>query len=454
MKKLFYSAAIAALALTACAKVETIDNTSGTPVGFSAYTGKSVTKAGATGELTTTGLQTTGFGVFAYQTTGNYVASGEGAIEPNFMYNQKVTYSASTWGYTPVKYWPNQIKNGNTDAQSTPATATQADKVSFFAYAPYVKVGVDSGDNTTHGKPVDELGALITPNPSGILEVTKNNVTGDPKITYAVTDDLDNQVDLVWGVAYANSTNPTETWNTVDAETTVTLYPGKPFLNLQKPAIGTDIHFYFRHALAQINLQAVAAYNQVAAGGEAKNNVKITINQVTLSVPNMKNKAILNLNNTEKNTPLWGAAEGTTNNNTLTLTVANANINPVLVYQGTQVQTNTGVVVPAVLPSTDPYVIKDGKYFTVLPNNGTSTTIQVTVDYYVTTPDNSLASGYSQVRNTISHPVTFSSGLAGGYKYTIKMILGISEVKMSGEVSEWEVGSTQSVDLPQNQAGA
>lgn len=248
MKKLFYSAAIAALALTACAKVETIDNTSGTPVGFSAYTGKSVTKAGATGELTTTGLQTTGFGVFAYQTTGNYVASGEGAIEPNFMYNQKVTYSESTWGYTPVKYWPNQIQAGNTDAQSTPATATQADKVSFFAYAPYVKVGVDSNTSETHGKPVDALGALITPNTSGILEVTKNNVAGDPKITYAVSQSLDDQVDLVWGVAYANSNNATESWSTVDAGTTVTLYPGKPFLNLQKPAIGTDIHFYFRHA--------------------------------------------------------------------------------------------------------------------------------------------------------------------------------------------------------------
>ena len=40
---------------------------------------------------------------------------------PNFMYNQEVTYSAGSWGYSPVKYWPNNEEN----------------TISFWAYSPY-----------------------------------------------------------------------------------------------------------------------------------------------------------------------------------------------------------------------------------------------------------------------------------------------------------------------------
>ena len=418
-------AAVAALVLSACAKIETETPVVDEPIAFGAYAGNALTKAGAYGELTNTLLQD-GFGVFAYQTTG-----AAAIATPNFMYNTKVY--GNPFSYDIIKYWPNQIQAGNTDGQ--PATAFQADKVSFFAYAPYVA----HTDATT-----GEVSGIA----EGIIALTTNTTSGDPKVTYKVSNDLEKQVDLCWGVAYANSDNATENWPTV-AGTNVSLKPGFPFLGLQKPAIGTPIHFYFRHALAQINLKAVAAFNQVAAGGTAQDNVKITIKQVELSVPGMTDKAILNLNNTAKNTPKWEAADGATNDNTLSLTVAQTNINTDLVYQGTQVQTNTGVVAPAVAPATDPLVIKDGKYFTVLPTDA-STTITVKVTYYVTTPDTDLALGYSQVENVISKGVTFSSGLIAGTRNTIKMILGISEVKFEAEVSDWNDGSPVDVNLPLN----
>lgn len=66
-------------------------------------------------------LQSAGFGVFAYYTEDN-LWNGASSPIPDFMYNQQVTYTATTWQYSPVKYWPND------DTKKY---------VSFFAYAPY-----------------------------------------------------------------------------------------------------------------------------------------------------------------------------------------------------------------------------------------------------------------------------------------------------------------------------
>ena len=61
-----------------------------------------------------------------------------------------------------------------------------------------------------------------------------------------------------------------------------------------------------------------------------------------------------------------------------------------------------------------------------------------------------LVGGYSRVENVISHDVTFADGFAAGTKNTIKMILGISEVKFVAEVENWTNGDTGEVDLPIN----
>ncbi len=406
-------AAVAALALTACAKFETEKPVVDEPIAFGAYAGNALTKAGAAGEETTTTLQTNGFGVFAYQTTGDYSASAT----PNFMYNTKV--STASWTYSPIKYWPNQIQNGNTDSQ--PATAYQADKVSFFAYAPHVAAtaatGVPTGDVT-----------------SGITALTTNATAGDPKVTYKVTNDLDNQVDLLWAVSKGAA------WTNV-AGTTNTPTSGKPYLNLQKPAIGTAIHFYFKHALAQLKLQAVAAYNQVEAGGTAKNGVKITIKEVVLTVPGMTQTATLNLNNTTADTALWENASGSTD---LTLTVSGDNLNAALKDGGAV----TAASQPAGVTGTATDVIVSGKYYTLIPK-AASTTVNVKVTYYVTTDDTDLVGGFSRVENVISKDVTFAK-FDAGTKNTIKMTLGISEVKFEAEVENWADGTTQTVDLPIN----
>lgn len=416
MKKLFLLAATAALILTSCAKIDNLrydieDQLS--PVDFGVYVTQ--TKAGKTGEMVTDSLKKSGFGVFASQTTGNYNNASD---KMNFMYNQAVTWDTDHWTYSPVKYWPNQIQAGNTDSQSPNAQATAAHKVSFFAYAPYVETA--SGD-------------------FGITAITANSATGDPKVTYTVSNDLDKQVDLVWGVSHG------ATWTNVAGGTnTPTL--GLPYLNLQKPAIGTAIRFYFKHALSQLTLTAQAAYNQTTAGGTAQNGVKITISQVQVTVPGMYTSAALNLNNQDANTPLWESAAGSAD---LSLTISGSNVNTTVKDLGDEDAADQ----PTGVTGSKTNVIKDGKYYTIIPKAG-SVTVTVKVTYYVTTDDTKLADGHSRVENVIQQTVTFPSGFAAGTKNSINMILGISEVKLEAEVDPWTTGSDVDINLPLNVSGS
>lgn len=68
----------------------------------------------------------TSLGVLAYLTQGS--SFNALSSTPNFMYNQEVTKAtgASTWEYTPTKFWPT---NSN-------------DKITFFAYAPHNAKGL------------------------------------------------------------------------------------------------------------------------------------------------------------------------------------------------------------------------------------------------------------------------------------------------------------------------
>lgn len=79
---------------------------------FNSYLGRDAQTRGSVVNATT--LQTSGFGVFAYQHTGTVDYS-----DANFMNNIKV--SGNNWGYNPIKYWPTDTIN----------------KIDFLAYGPY-----------------------------------------------------------------------------------------------------------------------------------------------------------------------------------------------------------------------------------------------------------------------------------------------------------------------------
>ena len=91
--------------------------------------------------------QAGGFGVFAYYTDGSGNTDGaynSSSSAPNFMYNQKVTgtdAASPVWSYSPLKYWPNEI--------GTTAKSDHIDKLTFFAYAPYIDASAVTTENIT-----------------------------------------------------------------------------------------------------------------------------------------------------------------------------------------------------------------------------------------------------------------------------------------------------------------
>ena len=359
-KSLFFYAAATALMLTACSSEDDILQTGQTKkaapqeVGFDVYTPAATqTRAGLQGTMTTGRLQRSeanggGFGVYAYltedadgSTTATAYTGRTTPVAPNFMANEKLLWNSVNqgWYYNPLKYWPNETDN---DSQATPAYmesdhqsgSTPAyddmhlDRLTFFAYAPYV----EQGDNSTPGI------TYIT-NQNGKL-TTGTPVTGESNGAWSVREagigykaaltNPNQAVDLLWGVAPAGGL----TYTAVNGQT-VTKAEGTPLIDMTKPNVNTNMKFLFQHALARIGVTAVAAVDQVGAGGTLDPNTKITINEITLT-GYFGETGFLNLDNNRANVARWwqindvdltsNPAIGGLTKTTLTLNVTNNTI--------------------------------------------------------------------------------------------------------------------------------
>lgn len=467
MKKRLFMFATAALMLAACSNdgevavnngVAQLQSGSGV-VAFDTYT-SSATKAGTTGIMTTTELKN-GFGVFAQYSTGTGTTDGEysDATDPvaNFMWNQKVYYS-DAWTYSPLKYWPNETDN---DSQTSPATSDHADVLSFFAYAPYVKelpsangngkLDID-GDGIT-----DEYDAVPAISASGIKDekvggieaVIANSATGnDPWVRYTVATDPSKSVDLLWGVAPSGGLSYPNV-----AGGTTTVVEGMPLKNLIKPAKDQKIKFLFKHALARLGMTIVAAVDQVAPGGTLAEETKIYVESVQLdevtATKQLKMKGALNLNNTDAGKALWEETTGDFTGLTVNKTGL---LNPDILWDTDVATTETAGATG--VTTTEKPVIKDGsgnlQYFMVIPNHA-NTDLKVTITYYVVTEDPRVNDGHSVVKNVINKTVTVN-GLTNNRAYNLKLILGLTSVKMEAEVADWQVDGSTEVYLPQNKA--
>ena len=129
MKKLFVFAAVAAVALASCAKVEkfTVSENNGEgPISFSNYTPKSLVRADNSYIADNDLINGKQFAVYAWKTAfETYLTANPGT--PNFMNPAVVTYNNdSTDGdgntYSPVRYWP---------------AGDEPENLSFTAYYPY-----------------------------------------------------------------------------------------------------------------------------------------------------------------------------------------------------------------------------------------------------------------------------------------------------------------------------
>lgn len=423
MKKVLILAAAAATVFASCAK--TFDNTKNTGQGnavtFGVYTGRSAETKATYGDITTANLATSedGFAVFAYYTqTSDWAATDK----PNFMYNQQVRniasydsnpsdYSAarfpSGWYYTPLKYWP----NGQNSTEYA-AAGTSADKLSFFAYAPYI---AETDVNT------------IPAAGEGITDLSANSDAGIPTIDFAVPSKVEEQIDLLWA---------------------------NPVLNVTKQALSGRVAFTFKHALAKLNVQV--------------RNVVDDLTGATANLANDNGNGDDTLDDGETWVILKELVLTANGTKTGTLSIGSGNAVPnwsnlggsTEVTYGTEDSFDAASYKEDVAGNDDIDGFKVTETATnlnsaaspmIIPREIAAGGFVVKATYYVVTRDSKLETGYSIVENVITNSNTAAVTFDAGYKYNVVVNFGLNSVDFNiTEVTPWVDGATQEVYLPQN----
>lgn len=411
------------LAVMSCTRTQDLDvpEAAQDAVGFDVYThGALETKAGYPGEINLDALKVTGFGVYGYIST-----------KPDFMANQHVTYSGS-WVYSPVKYWPNQ----------------DGVNIDFYAYAPYV----EQSDFATLAA-AQEDAALTNPTKEGIVYVHPNNEASTPKIVYRTPKDPSNSVDLMFGVAAEAHTSPSVT-------------VGLPFLNMTKLKLGEKMKFNFKHALTKLSVNVDGYFDEVNGVSPRNNNVdpntRVVIKSVNIKTTQLAVGGTLDLNNTVANTPNW------TVGTTLSAFNASAGYDLPIASYLKYIEDNTESVThfsqqPLGVTKTSQSLMGYGIDGTTAASllfvaAGDAADLTITITYEVITRDPNLGKGYSRTENPITSTIAAANlganAFKPGYATTLNLHLGLASVKFDADVTNWETGETENVDLPENQTNS
>ena len=431
-------------------------------IGFNAYTSRGITKAGQAGTLDDTVLkngQDVGFGVFGYYTNGELYSE---TSRPDFMYNTQIWHNGSEWTYSPIKYWPNEFGSN--------AISEEVDRVSFFAYAPWVKV------TPSTGLPLD-----ATDEKTGIIGLSRNTATGDPLVKYVVNYAPGAGVDLCWGVAlndFKDNVSDTE-HNDISKD--------DPYLNVAKPTTNSKIGFNFKHALSQLNVKIDTDVDNVSPNHDNALNEFTRIYVRSITFEGFTTSGALNLNASVSDGPKWYDLSGN----------ARLAVSPVTIYDGRRdgKEGRVNAVASNELPKDlNPTIIQAGEFTTtmaadkinyatlnsstagegvtnvpknlfnnadkdapimVIPNKEES--LKISIVYDVETADATLP-GYlsdgkthgSSIENAISQELNTIT-MEAGKKYVVNLHLGLTSAKFEAQVTEWDDTTyPYDVDLPIN----
>lgn len=416
MKKIFFIAATAALALSSCSSDEELAqaqalNNGDVPVAFDSYmvrttraantilTGMENITDGA-GDPTMNSIKNVGFGVYAYEQGTEMIEDyTKKSIVPNFFNNEQVTFGTD-WKYgddgttSGVKYWPN-----NPGAM-----------LSFFAYAAY--------DNTLTHSPSENPCRLIY-----------NGAYNGPAIQYTMPEKLKDAVDLCWGAEYGTGTSVNN--------------PAKAPVNKPKPSVTDKVKFNFKHAMARygFNVQVWSDemtdkndpnYSQHDPSGAANQAIKpgttIKIKSVKLS-GNFATSGILRLydGKWDAQTALTGEYELKPNFGKKVLNgLTNNDAQKEIALLGDETHNNKNLYV---------MMIPGAKF-------------QIVIEYDVITVDDKLEGGVSIVPNKITSKEVFTA--EAGKAVDFHLNLGMTTVKFDAVVTDWSNDKLEEVDLPNN----
>jgi hypothetical protein len=247
---------------------------------------------------------------------------------------------------------------------------------------------------------------------------------------------------------------------------------------------GSQVTFNFNHALASLNVQIDAMFDESAPGtNDLDPNTRIWVRSVTFEGLALKGE--LNLNNDVMTAPEWNDlySNGLLIGEPVTIydgrrdgregVAAMPNEKPVainenLVQSGAYAHNATSITAPDApgVTKTAVNLFKaddEAAPIYVIP---TGEPLRITIVYDVETVDDNLVSSFLSdnlthgvsVENTISKTVLLDpddpeSGLTldAGKQYTINLHLGMSSVKTTATVANWTNGDDAETDLPANE---
>lgn len=358
MKHLLTLTSLAALALASCSTDEApsaLVSEARTPVAFEPY----MARTRANDALSTDLLKTRGFGVFAYQQGSlNFNQYFTTSSEPNFMNNELVTCPGTSWTYSPIKYWSNNID----------------DKHSFFAYAPYYLP-----DGTT--KTLDH-------NYPSSLSLVLEGTNDGPAIYYIAPESLDDVVDLCWG-DYNNT--------------------GHAVLDRTKPDVNDVMPFTFRHGLARVNFNAQIWDDEYRGNQDHASELLPTgtlAEGTTITVKSIRLIGKIGTNGTLR------LCDGNWNAHY----VSNKQVEMANFFKKGTTPCSTGYILDNITSEQELFGTKDD-YYTIIP--GSEYKIQVVYD--VVTTDSKLDGGNSTVTNTYITDQAFKMEAGKAYSFHLNI---------------------------------
>ena len=384
--------ACAALTMTGCSNDEINapqQSQGNNAIEFSTYLGRNAQGSRGT-ETNDASIKSEngGFGVLAYYTEQNNFADANNN-KPNFMWNQKVTYSNPAWSYTPVKYWPTKV----------------GDKVSFFAYAPYAANDNDKG-----------------------IVLSGNSVAGAPTATITLPEDPSQTIDFVAAVQMNKTHDNSKNAN-------------------------NDVRFTLLHEMTRVKVQAKLDKSVYSDTDDKYRTFVVIKNVTFNDKGQFYKSGKYTFSTTDGERGTWTTtANASTYTLDLNGVLNKTKITAIDAKSGNYQAGVDGIKLTKKDTPEDLFKTNDYLYLIpVSADNGNGLTdgkATATIEYDIVTEDSKLAVGYSctKATKTVLLPAgTLKQGISYNYIFTIKL----DEIVLNAEVKGWDKPASDSnINVP------